>query len=95
MPGVLVEDESNDPVIVDSVGNNESELGNTSALNLNITKKLQQNILCTLYKKVFTHDIMFENKKNTLYWNKLDKRIFVKCPSVVNKLKVVQISWTI
>ena len=41
-PGVFVEDESSDPVIVDTVGNNESELGDTSALNLNTTKRLKK-----------------------------------------------------
>ena len=47
-PSVLVEDESSDSVILDTVGNNESELGGTSALNLNNNRKLQQNLVCTL-----------------------------------------------
>ena len=66
-PGVLVEDESSNLVNVETVGNTESELGDTSAINLIPTKKLQQSLRCSLCRKTFPNDKEFEEHKYTMY----------------------------
>ena len=72
-PGVLVEDESGDLVNVETVGQTQSKLGDTSAINLITTENQPQSLRCSLCRKQFLNDLEFEEHKYIMYRDNLSK----------------------